>query len=183
VRGVGPTRAASNRQAGFGLLSTVVSLLIVALLSLGALKTFAGGASTGSGSGSAALSPTVAKAYDIQAQSALSNAMQNLRDNAVANGGLSGLDLESFGVTTGPSRSSSVVSGADSSVGSGRVTLAVESKSQTCWFAWFSTSDTWFGVEPDASACVAQPLSGPPTPGPGSSGTVGWQEGSFPTTG
>ena len=99
----------SRRDGGFGLVSIVVSLLIVALLSVGALKAFAGSASTGPGS--PALNPTVDQAYDVQAQSALSSAMQNVRDGATSNGGLSDSDLAQYGVISGPSTSSSTVSG------------------------------------------------------------------------
>jgi hypothetical protein len=170
----------------------VVSLLIVALLSVGALKAFAGSASTGPGS--PALNPTVDQAYDVQAQSALSSAMQNVRDGATSNGGLSDSDLAQYGVISGPSTSSSTVSGSVAStsatgdgvggpLGFGSVTLAAQAKSGTCWFVWFSSSATWYGYEPDATSCAAQPIATAPTPGAGSPGTIGWQAGSFPTTG
>ena len=187
---IGPTPAPKD-QAGFGLLSTVIALLIVALLGLGALKALAGRSSTGSNS--QALSPVLTKAYDIQAQSALSTAMRNVRDDAIGNGGLSGLDLAPLGVTTGPSSSPTQVSGAvtgaslvsgglDAQLGSGSATLAADSRSGTCWFVWLSASATWFGYEPDATACVAQPMA-EPSAGRASPGTVGWQKGSFPVTG
>ncbi len=178
-------------EAGFGLLGIVISLLIVALLSVGALEALAGG--SGAGSESQALSPTVNRAYDVQAQSSLSTAMQNVRDGAISSGGLSASDLVQFGVTTGPSSSAAVVSGAvtdaaassgpDGALGFGSVTLAAASKSGTCWYVWFSTSATWFGFEPDATSCMASSMATAPTPGAGSPGTVGWQQGSFPTTG
>src|ERR1700687_5576504 len=91
----------SKSEAGFGLIGIVISLLIVALLSIGALRAFAGG--TGTGTGSQALRPTVDQAYDVQAQSTLSNTMQNVRDGAISNGGLSVSDLAQYGVATGPS--------------------------------------------------------------------------------
>lgn len=189
---VGLTPLSSKGEAGFGLVSIVVSLLIVAILSIGALKAFAGGA--GSGSGSPALNPTVNQAYDVQAQSALSSAMQNVRDAATSNGGLSDSDLAQYGVRSGPSNSASVVSGAvadatgasdgvDGPLGFGSVTLAAEAKSGTCWFVWFSTAATWYGFEPDATSCAAQAMTTAPLAGAGSPGTIGWQQGSFPTTG
>jgi hypothetical protein len=61
--------------------------------------------------------------------------------------------------------------------------LAADSRSGTCWFVWFSASATWFGFEPDATSCLAPSLGTAPTPGAGSPGTIGWQQGSFPTTG
>ena len=42
----------------------------------------------------------------------LSNTMQNVRDGAISNGGLSASDLAQYGVTAGPSTSPSAVSGA-----------------------------------------------------------------------
>jgi hypothetical protein len=187
VRAAGLTPVSSKDDAGFGLLSTVISLLIVALLSLGALKAFGGTSSTATGS--QALGADVSRAYDVQAQTTLSNTVQSVRADLLSNGAVSGLDLTQFGVTTGPSTSPADVSGAvasggvDGSLGSGSTTLAVDSKSGTCWFVWLSASTTWFGVQPDATSCVAQPMVDAPVPGPSSPGTIGWQQGSFPLTG
>jgi hypothetical protein len=182
---------APRGQAGFGLVGIVFSLLIVAALSIGAFTAFAGG--TGSQSGPGGLNPTVDRADDVQVQSTLSAAMQNVRDAAISNGGLSGLNLAQYGVTTGSSTAPSQVSGAvaqvatsgvgDGPLGSGAVTLAAESTSGTCWYVWFSTSATWYGYEPDATTCTAQQLSSAPPPSAGSPGTIGWQQGSFPLTG
>jgi hypothetical protein len=174
-------------EAGFGLVGIVISLMIVAILSVGALKAFASGA--GSGSGSPAQSPAVNQAYDVQAQSALSNVMENVRDGAIGNGGVAASDLAQYGISAAPSMSPSEVSGAvagssaDGSIGFGGVTLAVESKSRTCWFVWFSSSSTWYGSEPDATSCAAQPMADAPTAGAASSGSIGWQQGSFPISG
>jgi hypothetical protein len=182
---------ASGTEDGFGLVGVVISLLIVALLSVGALKAFASG--TGTGAGTSALNPTVDQAYDVQAQSALSSAMQNVRDGAISNGGFSPSDLAQEGVTTGPSGSPSGVSGAAADtdatggvsgpLGPGSVTLAAASKSGTCWFVWFSTTATWYGFERDATSCQAEPMMAAPSASAGSPGTTGWQEGSFPITG
>ena len=189
---VGPATQPSRGEAGFGLTGIVISLLIVALLSIGALKAFAGG--VGTGTGSQTLRPPVDQAYDVSAQSTLSDTMQNVRDGAISAGGLSASDLARYGVTAGPSDSSSAVSGAvtdssaagggaDGPLGFGSVTLAADSRSGTCWFVWFSASATWYGFEPDATSCAASPLAAAPVAGPGSPGTIGWQQGSFPITG
>jgi hypothetical protein len=191
VGDTGATRRAAGDEGALGLLSIVISLVIVALLSVGALKTFASG--TGAGPGSPPLKASVDQAYDVQAQSALSNALQNVRDGAISTGGLSGSDLAQYGVTTGPSVSPSDVSGvvagagaadgANGPLGPGSVTLAAQSKSGTCWFVWFSTSVTWYGFEPDATSCAAEVMVGAPSASRGSPGTIGWQEGSFPIVG
>jgi hypothetical protein len=192
VGDIGRTPLWSKGEAGFGLTGIVISLLIVALLSIGALKAFAGGA--GAGTGFQALSSTVDQAYDVQAQSTLSNTMQNVRDGTVSNGGLSVADLAQYGVTPGPSASPSAVSGAvadptgasggaDGPLGFGSVTLALDSKSGTCWFAWFSTSATWYGFEPDATSCQATSLATAPMAGSRSPGMIGWQQRSFPIIG
>jgi hypothetical protein len=169
-----------------------MSLLVLGVVSFGALAAFRGGTTTGSGSQT--LSASVTKAYDVQAQSTLETAMQNVRDGAIANGGLSGLTLSQYGVLAGASGSPEEVSGAtsdasgaaagaDGPLGGGSVTLAVASKSGTCWFMWLSGSDTWFGFEPDATTCAASPLTTVPTPGRAGPGTIGWRQGSFPLTG
>jgi hypothetical protein len=188
---IGSNRLSSKDEDGFGLLSVVISLLIIALLSVGALKAFASGA--GTGAGAPPLKAGVDQAYDVQAQSALSSALQNVRDGAISNGGVSGADLAQYGVTTGPSTSPSDVSGAvaesdatggsNGPLGPGSVTLATESKSGTCWFVWFSTTGTWYGFEPDSTSCAAEAMFGAPSASRGSPGTIGWQEGSFPITG
>ncbi len=175
-------------QSGFGLVSIVISLAIVAILSVVALKSFA--ATTGSASGPQGLHTSVDQAYDVAAQSALSSAMQNVRDGAISNGAVSASDLGQYGVTAGASTSASDVAGAvappdgaGGALGYGSVTLAAQAKSGTCWYVWFSSSSTWFGVLPDATTCVALSMPEAPTPGAPSPGTIGWQQGSFPVTG
>jgi hypothetical protein len=191
VADIGGTPLAPDGEEGFGLVGIVISLMLVALLSVGALEAFAGGA--GAGSGSPAQNPTVDRAYDVQAQSSLSTAMQNVRDGAISSGAVSAADLAQYGVTAGPSSSGTTVSGAvapaaassglGGALGFGSVTLAAQSKAGTCWFVWFSASATWYGFEPDATSCIAPSMATAPTPGAGSPGMVGWQQGSFPTTG
>ena len=111
ARWMAPVELLSSKgEAGFGLIGIVVSLLILAMLSIGALKAFAGGAATGTGS--QALVTTVAEAYDVQAQSTLASTMQNVRDGAISNGGCRHRTWREYGVQPGPSDSSSTVSGA-----------------------------------------------------------------------
>ena len=182
-------------ERGFGMIGVALSLLVLALLSVGALEAFGGGQATSAQKG--ALGGTVANAYDVEAQSNLANAMQNVRSALIADGDAAAVDLTQFGVTSGASTAPGSVSGAvadaadDGGAGSvggpgaggGAVTLAASSRSGACWFTWFSAAATWYGVEPDATSCVAQAMVGAPTPARASPGSIGWQEGSFPVTG
>ena len=181
-------------ERGFGMIGVALSLLVLALLSVGALETFGGGQPTSAEKG--ALGGSVANAYDVEAQSNLANAMQNARSALIADGDASAVDLAQFGVTSGASTAPGSVSGAvadaaDGGTGSvggpgaggGAVTLAASSKSGACWFIWFSDAATWYGVEPDATSCVALAMAGAPTPARASPESIGWQEGSFPVTG
>jgi hypothetical protein len=172
-------------ESGFGMVGVALSLLVVALLSVGAAAAFGGGTNSTAPGGSSALGSDVRSAYDTQAQSNLSSTMQDVRGAVVANGGASGLDLGQFGVSTDSSSGPGSVSGAvaDTSDGSGAVTLATSSKSGTCWFIWFSGSSTFYGAEPDATSCTAPALAAAPTPGSPAPGGIGWQAGSFPATG
>ena len=188
--GVGPEPRPSLDQCGFGLVSIVISLGLVAILSVVALKSFAG--TTGSTSAQG-LHASVDQADDVAAQSALSTAVQNVRDGAISNGGISASELGQYGVTTGASTSASQVSGAVAPAGAGgggggavgyrSVTLAAQATSGTCWYVWFSSASTWFGVQPDDTTCEASPLPEAPTPARPSPTTIGWQQGSFPVTG
>jgi hypothetical protein len=99
-----------------------------------------------------------------------------------ASGGVSGGGPGDVGGTGG-----AVVGGADAAgangVGadSGSVTLASHSTSGTCWLAWKSAgSATWYGAQTHLSACTAPALVSAPTPGPVTSSSIGWQQGSFP---
>ena len=67
------------------------------------------------------------------------------------------------------------------SVDNGSVTLASHSTSGTCWLAWKAAgSATWYGAQTHLSSCSAPALSSEPTPGPVTSSTIGWEQGSFP---
>ena len=91
------------------------------------------------------------------------------------------------GGASGGGAGGAVVGGADAAgangVGadSGSVTLASHSTSGTCWLAWKSAgSTTWYGAQTHLSACTAPALASAPTPGPVTSSSIGWQQGSFP---
>ena len=182
-----PDRGAAGAEAGLGLVAVSVSLLIVAAVAVVAMKTLSGGSGGPSGQ---SLGSDVSNAYAVQAQSNLSNAMARIQDVAVSDGGFSGLDLTQFGVETGPATAgqvSGVVSsgasaplGEPGGAGGGSVTLAARAAPDTCWYVWFSSSATWYGVEPGASSCAARPMAQPPTAGAPAPGSVGWQQGGFP---
>ena len=78
---------------------------------------------------------------------------------------------------------SGVGSGAGTGGGaSGSVTLTARSSNGTCWLLWRGGgSATWFGAQTGQSSCTAPSLSSAPEPGPVSSSSIGWQQGSFPS--
>ena len=164
-----PPRASSSRSC------------IVAVLERRRAQGLRRGA-TGAGAGSPAPAARPwTRPTTCQAQSALSTAMQNVRDGAISNGAVSASDLGQYGVTTGaldlglgrvraPWRPPATGAGADGALGFGSVTLAAEAESGTCWYVWFSTSATWFGFEPDATSCRRRPWPRHPTPGAGFAG-------------
>ena len=178
----GPPQGA--RESGLGLVTVAISLLIVGVITVVAMKAMGGDGGAGSGTGS--LGSDVANAYAVEAQSNLSNAMEHIQDAALSDGGTAGLDLTQFGVGTGASRATGSVTGVVAAAtdgggeGGAAVTLAARGAPGTCWLVWFSATATWYGVEPGASSCTPPPLAQPPETGPASSGRVGWQQGSFP---
>ena len=173
-----------SHDDGVGMLGIVLALLVLAAAGVGAVASLGGGP-TSPASGTSALGGDVRSAYDTQAQSALANAMQNVRAAAVADGGTTGLDLSQFGVTSGAAQAPGSVSGAvaDTAGGNGAVTLATSSQSGTCWFVWFADGSTFYGAEPDATQCAATAMGSAPMPGRPAPGAIGWQPGSFPVTG
>lgn len=71
--------------------------------------------------------------------------------------------------------------GGTESAGSGSVTMADRSTVGTCWLVWKSSgSPTWYGAQTDQPSCTAPALASPPSSGPVSSTSIGWQENSFP---
>src|SRR6202035_3560317 len=69
-------RARLGSEHGFGLLGVVLSLLVVGVL--GAAATAALGTGGGAGAGHPSLGVDVARAFDVEAQFNLSNAIQNV---------------------------------------------------------------------------------------------------------
>ena len=177
-------RSRLTHDAGVGMLGMVLALLVLAAAGVGAAASFGGGPASPA-SRASGLGGEVRSAYDVQAQSALADAMQNVRGAVVAGGGTTGLDLSQFGVTSGAVQAPGAVSGAvaDPAGGTGAVTLATSSRSGTCWFVWFSGGYTVYGAEPDATSCAAAAMDSAPTPGRPAPGAIGWQAGAFPVTG
>ena len=178
-----------NTEHGFGLLGVVLSLLVVGALSAGAVAAMGSGGGTGGSSPS--FGSDVGRAYDVEAQSNLSNAAQNVLDAAATSGGYAGVDLSQYGVVAGPSASPQTVSGAVSAgtgigaagaLTTGSATLAVRSRSGTCWFAWVSSGPTWYGAQANAASCMAVPMVSAPSAGAGGGGGITWQSGSYPIT-
>ena len=175
--GLAPRRLTADEH-GFGLLSVVLSLVVLGVMGAGAALAL-GGSGGAPGAAQTGLGTAVDRASDVGAQSTLQTVAQNVLDASVANGGFTGLDLSQYRVVSGPSSSSAIVSGVVG--GADSATLAVLARTGTCWFAWVSSGASWYGAQVHASSCQAVALAGPPTPG-SSSGAVTWQAGSFPTT-
>jgi len=164
-------------QSGLGLVSVAISLLIVAVITVVAMKAVRDDGTGGTGSQS--LGSDVNSAYAVEAQSNLSNAMEHIQDAALSDGATATLDLTQFGVGTVTGVMAALPTDGDGPGGSG-VTLAARGAPGTCWFVWFSNAATWYGVEPGTPSCTPEPMSQPPPAGAASSGTIGWQQGSFP---
>ncbi len=66
--------------------------------------------------------------------------------------------------------------------GTGSITLADRSSDGVCWLVWSAGGTaTWYGAQTGLASCSAPSLSAPPTPGPVTSSTIGWQQASFPS--
>lgn len=165
-------------------LSLVAAALLVALL-LGSTLHSGGTADT-----SVSNAPGVAMSDDLAAQQVLSTGLSSAAAAAANTGGLGSLDLSTLSASdpsvnfvSGPSASASTVSVtmAIGSDGGGAVTMADRSSNGTCWLVWRSAAGvTWYGAQTGLASCVAPAIAAPPTPGPVSSSSIGWQQGAFP---
>jgi len=71
--------------------------------------------------------------------------------------------------------------GQGGSSGSGAITLADRASNGTCWLIWKSAGGSaWYGAQTRQPSCTAPAIASTPAPGPVSSSTIGWQQGSFP---
>jgi hypothetical protein len=177
----------STDDAGFSMVATVLSLLVVSLLVLfGAEATF--GSSDPSSTGSSVHRP-LSEAAATQAQQTLSTGLATVGTVVGVIGSYGGIDASalqasepSITFVDGPSIGPNTVSVASTTDGSGSVTLASVSSDGTCWFAWQSSeSGAWFGAQIGGRQCAARPMESTPIPGPVSASSIGWQEGSFPS--
>ena len=73
--------------------------------------------------------------------------------------------------------------GGNGSGETGSITLADRSTGGTCWLVWKAAGGSeWYGAETGLASCTAPAISSTPTPGPVSSSSIGWQQGTFPST-
>jgi hypothetical protein len=204
--------ASKNRKlsiggAGFGMVSLVISLGVVAVGGAVSATVLLGGSSGSSGSLLSGNGSPANRAYDVAAESTLSTAQSAVQTAAIATGytAISAQTLEgdepSVQFTSGPSTSNSQVSVASSgaqqpggSLGSipavggtspgGSVTLATYSNSTSgqgsCLFVWMTQGATWYGAEPGESSCQAAALTSAPQQSSPTSGSIGWAQGTFP---
>jgi hypothetical protein len=184
LRQVAPSRHQFGNE-GFSTVAIVVSLLVSAALTALLLGTTLTSGSGANSSTSVTNAPGVATAMNVQAQQTLSQALTAADAAAAAPGGFGSVDASTLSASNpslsfvdGPTASSTTVSVAS---GAGGLTLADRSSDGTCWLVWHDASDpTWYGAQTGLSSCTAPSLSGAPTPGPVSSSSIGWQQGSFP---
>jgi hypothetical protein len=183
-RGVDPTtrRGRATGDHGLSTVVTAVSLLISALLILLVLK-----ATVGSGSGSTSPPPRPVSAADTGlAQQNLAGALATLQQvDAGGQGSVDAATLQAadpaLSFPAGPSAAPSTVSVTPGTDGTS-VTLAVRATDSTCWLVWWSSATgTWYGAQTSQPSCTAPSESAVPAPGPVSSSSIGWQQGSFPT--
>ncbi len=97
-----------------------------------------------------------------------------------SDGGVSGGAGGAGGIADGVAGEGSA-GGVGTGAGSGTVTLADRSADGTCWLAWKGAGgSTWYGAETGLASCTAPAISSTPSPGPVSSSSIGWKQGSFP---
>lgn len=81
----------------------------------------------------------------------------------------------------GPTTVPSTVSVSSGTGPAGSVTLATRSSDGVCWVVWHApTAQTWYGAQTGLASCTAPALAAAPSPGPVTSGAIGWQTGGFP---
>lgn len=186
----GCIRRSEDADGGFTVIATMLSLVIGALLVALLLGKTLGSSTTSSTSIDNA--PGVSEADSLQAKQSLSVGLTAAATAAAASGGyatLTSADLSqanpSIHFVMGPSASSSTVSVATTATGGGdgggSLTMAAHASDGTCWLVWRSDQGaTWYGAQSALASCTAPAISSPPTPGPASPSTIGWQQGSFP---
>jgi hypothetical protein len=163
------------------MLSLVATAVLVALLLSTTLH------SSDNSTTSITNAPGVAEADGLQAQQALSTGLTAAETAAAGSGGFGQVTAAmltaanpSTTFTSGPSTSAAMVSVATST---DSITLADRASDGTCWLVWnSSTGGTWFGAQTGLPSCTAPVLASAPVASPVSSSSIGWQEGSFPTT-
>jgi hypothetical protein len=178
---------------GLSMVVTALSLGATAILTVILLSTMF--KSSGSSTTSVTNAPGVEEATALQAQEALSSGLSTVEAAASAGGygSLNPSALSASGASasfvTGPSSNATTISMAVSTGGgagfggaeAGAVTLAARASDNVCWLIWKSAGgEAWYGAQTGLTSCTAPALTVPPSPGPVSSTSIGWQQGSFP---
>jgi hypothetical protein len=180
--------AVSRDQAGFGLVSLIVSLGVLGLLALLAVEVIPSNPATTGGTASRTGASLLPHAGDTVAQANLMSAVSVVAEAAITGEGYGSVQAASLagsspGVvfTTGPSTNAAHISVAAAAGPPGGVTLAVRSTSGTCWYLWMSSVATSYGADV-GHPCVAPALGSPPAPSAPSGGAIDWQSVGFPST-
>lgn len=132
---------------------------------------------TGPSTNSDTVSMAVVSGVESQAGSSVGSSSGGGAGATSGIGGYAG----SIAAATG---AASAASGGTSQVGSGAsgaITLADRSTDGTCWLVWRAAGGgTWYGAQTRQPTCTAPGIASTPSPGPVTSTTIGWQQGSFP---
>ena len=180
-----PSDTSISNAPGVGLANDLVAqqALSSALTSVGAAASSAGGYGEVDIASLSSSDPSITfVAGPTSSPSTISVALTASGGGAGAGSGATGGDSYGVGGAVGAAITGADATGASGGGGgSGSVTLASRSTSGTCWLVWKAAgSATWYGAQTHLSSCTAPALSSAPAPGPATSSSIGWQQGSFP---
>jgi hypothetical protein len=174
-----------SNAPGVGLADDLVAqqALSSALTSIGAAASSAGGYGALDISALSASDPSISfVAGPTSGPSTISVALTDTSDGASSGAGVPNGGTYGLGGAAGAATGAAGATGANGGgTDSGTVTLASRSTSGTCWLAWKAAgSATWYGAQTHLPSCSAPALASAPTPGPLTSTSIGWQQGSYP---
>jgi hypothetical protein len=187
-------------EEGLGLIGLLVSLAIIGILAVVAIKSLSGTTNSLKADTrtpepefhtTAPSTPTqvIASSADEVAQANLQAALTLADDFSLAEGGYGDISVPVLADKSSPGAFTSSASTrvSDLSVAAaggagGGVMFAARSADGACWLVWRSDTTTVFGVKRDHSPCIAIALPGLPALSMQPHTATLWQHGSFPIT-